>query len=60
MSVTQAVIIISIHAPAEGATEFVKAKEIRLYISIHAPAEGATHNPRAAGIGQNISIVSAE
>jgi len=33
---------ISIHAPAEGATQFLVAFIQKLLISIHAPAEGAT------------------
>ena len=35
---------ISIHAPAEGATQFMKQTGGDIGISIHAPAEGATAN----------------
>ena len=34
--------MISIHAPAEGATNKVNVKALYNAISIHAPAEGAT------------------
>ena len=33
---------ISIHAPAEGATLFIRSQLLNYHISIHAPAEGAT------------------
>ena len=34
---------ISIHAPAEGATLFIRSQLLNYHISIHAPAEGATY-----------------
>ena len=34
--------MVSIHAPAEGATIFLSIKAIKDHVSIHAPAEGAT------------------
>ena len=39
---------VSIHAPARGATEFLKRKRLEDEVSIHAPARGATrcHNQR--------------
>ncbi len=42
--------IISIHAPAEGATEIAQFQSEKPFISIHAPAEGATfsYTPRLA------------
>ena len=36
--------MISIHAPARGATGICIFNEIHQYISIHAPARGATHS----------------
>ena len=38
--------LISIHAPAKGATLFVMATFSQVTISIHAPAKGATYNLR--------------
>ena len=36
-------LLISIHAPARGATQLVHTSSASYYISIHAPARGATH-----------------
>ena len=59
---------ISIHAPAEGATQFMKQTGGDIGISIHAPAEGATQfvknmessfmdfNPRSRG-GSDLSVL---
>ena len=37
-------VVISIHAPAKGATKFVRFIRFEYRISIHAPAKGATVN----------------
>ena len=42
MRVAQAVIIISIHAPVQGATVIELFNHILKNISIHAPVQGAT------------------
>ena len=42
--------LISIHAPAKGATLFLSSHAILQSISIHAPAKGATYNLTNAGI----------
>ena len=49
-------ITISIHAPARGATEFLKFADSCIDISIHAPARGATANNVQAQLLISISI----
>ena len=67
--------VVSIHAPAEGATGCYSCPDHRHHVSIHAPAEGATSsaqhphatrssfNPRARGgrdrCRKAVSVVSA-
>ena len=48
--------IISIHAPARGATSMSTSKSSTISISIHAPARGATHNGKNVEITGKISI----
>ena len=48
--------IVSIHAPAEGATEHLRSGELDLIVSIHAPAEGATETAYARYMARAVSI----
>ena len=48
--------LISIHAPARGATQRVEAAAQIVEISIHAPARGATHDQEHLEACQKISI----
>ena len=56
MSNGQNVVIISIHAPARGATSCVGASMVSIGISIHAPARGATNRWARHQRGGRISI----
>ena len=49
---TVAIVAISIHAPARGATKGRKVKEMKGTISIHAPARGATFDDAGNGGGR--------
>ena len=48
--------IISIHAPAQGATNFERQQAYNKLISIHAPAQGATGGRVGTGSESGISI----
>ena len=48
--------VISIHAPAKGATDAAELERLHRDISIHAPAKGATHNLLNIIVGHIISI----
>ena len=48
--------VISIHAPAKGATRFIKLEKMVYVISIHAPAKGATFLTRNIKYQTYISI----
>ena len=47
---------ISIHAPAQGATQGITLAGVLLDISIHAPAQGATKSIRPSCVRCKISI----
>ena len=53
---TENILIISIHAPAQGATAQARRGWEGEAISIHAPAQGATWKNRKSGQGEIISI----
>ena len=48
--------LISIHAPAKGATAPMRALGLTTDISIHAPAKGATYTMGTSGVRFDISI----
>ena len=52
----QSGIVISIHAPAKGATKLIGGVHGDLAISIHAPAKGATVNGYVVRFHPTISI----
>ena len=49
-------LIISIHAPTRGATEWYSLAHVLLLISIHAPTRGATVRVHHKAVPHNISI----
>ena len=49
------IFLVSIHAPAEGATRLCRGWDLAATVSIHAPAEGATFAPLA---NRRLDIVS--